>query len=579
MPIGTRLRLHHREGDGGIPGHPGMPGARVASLCDTGSLPHRIGKRETMPTTPPPPFLRDLLRPEAYPRPTNAVELRETHISWLLFTDDRVYKLKKPLRTPFLDYRDVSDRHHFCEEEVRLGRRLAPDTYRGVVAIRRGANGHTFVGDDEPVDWAVEMERLPVEAMLDRRLDEGRLPGDLVPRLAELLVRFHREAHGGPEIERYGRHQHLREVDRATRAGIHALCEGSGPGTTLPAELLALLSGRAERFLDTHRALFERRVGEHRIREGHGDLHAGNLCVQEREIIVYDAIEFSLPLRCLDLAAELGFLTMDLKFRGAGDLACELVDAVVERSQDAELPTLLPYYEAHYALVRCHVALLRAQQQEGAARDESVTTAERYLLHAWSVGSSPALVFLCGLPGTGKSHLARDLAQRFCLLHVQSDVLRKEAFGVPLNERTPATEVERVYSPEATERTYAALSTAVEAALRQGRSVIADANFPSRALRRPLVELAERMRVPWLCVECTADETTVRHRLEARTRDRNAVSDANLAVYESARDRFEPPSEIPAHRRLSLRSPLDPATAARAVALAFARQTRSARMP
>lgn len=499
-------------------------------------------------------LVQRLLRPEAYRRPPTRVSLRETHASYLFFADQRVYKVKKPVNLGFLDFSTLEKRHHFCEEEVRLNRRLAPRIYLGVVPIVRLAGGDLRVaGEGEIIEWAVEMVRLPEERMLDRLLDHGEIDNLQINELVQCLVDFHRQANTGPGVDEYGSPESVSfnvvENFDQTRTFAGAVSSGA----LLSPSLHAFLESRARAFLDTHRSLLSRRVEQGRIRDGHGDLWAGNICYTDDGLVIYDCIEFAERLRCGDVACDLGFLAMDLDSRGYRGFSGYLARRYAEEAHDEELELLLPFYKAYRAMVRAKVAGIRwtETREEGAPSEEARYEAMRYFHLAASYELGPSLVLTCGLPGTGKTWAAREVGRPFEAILARSDVLRKRLAHVPLHQHHREEWQKGLYSSELSDQTYESLLEEADEALADGRTIVVDATFATASRRAPFLELARRHEVPLLILLVTAPEAVVERRMKARRSDPDAVSDADFGIYQAAKEAFEPPDELPAPQVLA----------------------------
>ena len=545
---------------------------------------------QTVPAVPPgtrapapEELVEALSRPEAYPLPPASVDVLETHISLLFFADQRVYKVKKAVDLGFLDHTSLEKRRAACRDEVRLNGRLAPDVYLRVVPITRETDGRIVLdGDGDLVEVAVEMNRLPAERMLDRLLDAGHIDSELVHELSELLALFHLWAPTGLGVDEHGAPEAVRRLVLDNLDGLKPFV--GGPGEEAPSGVPVLSAGlhgwlreRAVAFLDRHEVLMARRVEEGRIREGHGDLHAGNLCVLDDAIVAYDCLEFSRALRCGDAACDLAFLAMDLDSRGFRAFSQQLVREYARIARDSDAAYLVDFYKTYRALVRAKVAGLSARQrapddpEREVWRRKAVASAQL----AASYELPPALVLTCGLPATGKSTLARDLARPFEAVVLRSDVVRKQLLGMPPTDRPDAGETVKLYAPETSDEVHRRLLRRATAALERGRSVVVDATFGERARRRRFVDAASRLGHPVVVVHVTADEATVRERLEARARDRRAVSDADWAVHQLLLARFEAPDELPADALVELTSPHDPDVARAALIERLLAQVRS----
>jgi predicted kinase len=282
------------------------------------------------------------------------------------------------------------------------------------------------------------------------------------------------------------------------------------------------------------------------VREGHGDLHAGNLCLTDDGWVVYDCIEFSRRFRCGDQALDLAFLAMDLDHRGFHAFSDYLARRYAELGEDPELPTLLPFYKAYRAAVRGKIACLRAEGAREGARASARREAAAYFQLAAAYDLGPALILTCGLPATGKSWTARALASRWGAAWLQSDVRRKSLAGLPPTGPGDPRRRVGLYSDAMTGLTYGSLRDRAAELLDQGRGVVVDATFSRAGQRAPFLELARARRVPVYVLHLDASEAAVRERLGERTRDPTDPSDADLDVYLRARESFEPPGEVAA---------------------------------
>ncbi len=502
-------------------------------------------------------LVNGLSDPAAYPhldreQPPPPIEVLETHISTLFFAGDHVYKTKKPVDLGFLDYRTLEQRRHFCEEEVRLGRRLSPEVYLGVAPICRfGESGLRIHGAGTPLEWAVEMLRLPEHEMLSSKLQRGELDNSVLDAVAARLVAFHAAATTGLGVDEYGAADavlvNVEENWEQLRPWIDYCGEESGRTPLLSSALYRFLRERARGFVEERRELFSRRVDQGRIREGHGDLHAGNICVTREGLKFYDCIEFSRRLRCGDVACDLAFLAMDLDHNGFAAFSTYLARRYAELAGDSELEQLLPFYKGYRAVVRAKVAALRGldERLDSAQRRALVVEASGYLHLAAAYELPPALILMCGLSGVGKSWVARRLRRPLHAQLHQSDVRRRQLAAAA---GAGSGYGEGLYSAELKARTYRDLLEAASDGIAAGRTVIADATFSSAATRRPFLDLAARLGVPAWVVLVEAPPELVRERLGARETDPREASEATYEVYLAQRQSFEPPDEVaPGH--------------------------------
>ncbi len=481
-----------------------------------------------------------LSRPRALPPPGCAcdrVDVIQTHASVLFLAGERVFKLKKPADLGFLDFSTLEKRRRACEDEVRLNRRLAPSVYLGVrpVVIDEGA---VRLGDaaeqGRAIDWVVEMVRLPAPRMLDAMLARDETPD--LGALVDLIADFHDGARSDSDVARYG------EPDGVLARVMENLDELTHAASGRAPEVVSLASRVrtfTDGYLERHAALIAVRPSKGRIREGHGDLHAGNICFADSGLVVYDCIEFAEAFRCLDVAAEIAFLAMDLDARGHPELADEVTGRYATRTADGGVRALAPLYRAHYACVRAKVALARSG--DGAPRNSDLDEAHAYAALGAGWALPPCVVITCGLPGTGKSFAGRAVATALRARMLRSDVLRREVACPDAPRRFDDALNEGAYDPGVTDRTYAAMLERGRAEIESGRSVVLDATFPSRGRRDAAIAMARDLGAPCLVLHTTASEATVRDRLGRRPTEPGNVSDAGWRVYEVARGRFEAP--------------------------------------
>lgn len=505
-----------------------------------------------------PPLICALLDPAAYPSPVDQVTLIQTHVSYLLLAGDRAYKIKKPLNLGFLDFSTLDQRRYFCHHEVELNRRLCPQVYLGVQPITM-LHGRARIGGAGPPDeWAVVMQRLPAERMLPTLLATDQIGVTELSAIARRLAEFHAGAATGGEIDQYGAVAAIRRNTDENFLQLQPFI-----GQTLLAGQYTHLKAAADRVLSRQASLFAQRIAEGRIRDCHGDVHAGSICLAD-EVLIFDCIEFNDRFRYGDVAAEVAFLAMDLDHFGRADLAWQFLEAYRHYAGDTTIGAELDFYKAYRAIVRGKVESLRSIQPEvpAAERVAAAGAARAYfdLAFAYTGGiARPTLLICCGLMGTGKTTLASALSQRLAMVHLASDRIRKRQAGLALAIRRHDPFGEGLYASAMTERVYAALLAEATTWLKRGVGVILDASFTRRADRDHARALAAALDLPAVVVETTAPEDVIRQRLEARLTEPGTISDGRWEIFAQQRDDFEPCRELPTdqHLVIEMTRPLD----------------------
>ncbi|MBJ6765773.1 AAA family ATPase [Myxococcaceae bacterium JPH2] len=483
---------------------------------------------------------------DAYDHPVDRVKVLQTHISYVLLAGDYAYKLKKPVDFGFLDFRTLEQRKHFCLSEVALNSRLSPEMYLGVEPIvRRGSRLH-LGGEGEVVEYAVKMQRLPSEQMLDARIAAGRVSTADIERLARMMERFHRAAPSGPSVSRFGVPA---EIARDWAENF----DQSRPfiGTTHSAAQHRLCLEFVRSSLVRLHSLFLARMRQHRIREGHGDLRTSAVCFDAMcpdGICVFDCIEFNRRFRCCDVASEIAFLAMDLELHERPDLSDAFVDTYVEASGDPGVRRLLPFYGCYRAYVRGKVDGFRLDQSESSPHERAEALLQSRKAFELACGYAdedrpPLLVLMSGLSATGKTTVAQALARLRVFDVLSSDRIRRELAGLTSNARHVTAYGAGLYSKERRQRVYQELHRRAAEALADGRSVILDATHGERAQREEAASLAREHGAYFFVIECRADESAVRQRMDARERV-HSVSDARFDTYLQQLSHFEPLDEL-----------------------------------
>jgi aminoglycoside phosphotransferase family enzyme/predicted kinase len=478
-----------------------------------------------------------LADPTFYPHRPAPVEVVETHGSWVFLAGPLAYKVRKPVRLPFLDYSTLERREDCARREIRLNRRLAPDLYLGLRPIVSGPDGTLVLGPsdaEDAVEWAVEMRRFDERRTMASRLERGTLSAHDDERVGRRLADFH----GGARHVAGTLSANLERERRAAEQSLDELVALLPAGDPRPA------AGR--RFLHwglhARRAQLEARAAHGLVRDGHGDLRAAHVLLEER-VAIFDCIEFDDDLRALDVGADLAFLLSDLEARGGRDHARAVVRAYRAAGGDPGDDALLALFGVTRAWVRAKIALLRGNAPEA---DRLLATADHLRWRA----RGPLVLCVAGVAASGKSTLAGALAELAGVPVLSSDVLRKRAAGLDPSARAPVSLYDRSTSLD----TYRELGRAARRQAREHGVAVVDATFRRAADRRAFETGYDGPAHALRFAVCTAPEDVLDARARAREADPLRVSDAGADVARAQRREWEPMSELPAQWRSEIRT-------------------------
>ena len=487
-------------------------------------------------------LIQRLLTPAAYPHAVAEVRLIETHISWVFLTGNYVYKVKKPVNFGFLDFGSLERRRHFCEEEVRLNRRFAPELYLDAVPIAGPPATARIGGEGEPIEWAVRLRQFDETGRLDRMLESGGLSPEGCVALAVELARVQEGLEIADGTTPWGTRAAVADAVDTTLAQLRRQRPDLGDRVDT---LTQRIHGRMAACEDVFEA--RRRAG--RVRQCHGDLHLANLVHHEGRFLAFDSIELSDTLRWIDVASDIAFLAMDLEARGRGDLAAFFLSSWIEAANDHQATSVLPVYMSYRAVVRATVAAIRGTQALAGRPPDATASAgaraesDRYLAVAERLMEDrrPVMLATSGVSGSGKTTVAGEIAAAIGGIRLRSDVERKRCFGMRPTDRPPdAAATAALYSAEVTRQTYERLAELARLMLAYGSSVVIDAACNRRQERRILAAAAHEAGVPlvWLAIE--APEETVLARVAAREAAGTDASDASAAVVRAQLAAHEP---------------------------------------
>ena len=438
-------------------------------------------------------------------------KVAETHTGLVFLVGDRAFKVKKPVVTDFLDFSTPASRELACAHEVELNRRLAPQSYLGLA--------HFALAGEAP-EPVIVMRRHPDALRLATMVRGGESVDEHLGDIAAVLARFHAGADRGPDIDAQARagavaarwQENLTELRRYAESGI--------PG--LDSEAVAETERLATRFLSGRSALFDHRIAERRIVDGHADLLADDIFCMPEGPALLDCLEFDDLLRYVDVADDVAFLAMDLEFLGRPDLAEVFTARYAEVSGDDSPVALRHFYIAYRAGVRAKVDCVRVTQ----GHPESTADARRHLdiAVAHLRSGTVRLILVGGGPGTGKTTLARALAHALGAEVVSTDDVRAELVRRGELTGQPGLLGEGLYSRENIDHVYGAVLAHARTALSEGRTVILDGTWREADDRERARHLAADTCSAMVELACVASLDTSGARIRTRTNTTSQVT-------------------------------------------------------
>ncbi|GAA4409222.1 hypothetical protein GCM10011450_23230 [Advenella faeciporci] len=457
---------------------------------------------------------------------TQAV-VTQTHISTIILAGEFAYKLKKPLKLPFLDFSTLENRHHFCLKELAINQRTAPELYLAVLPVTGSPLAPDIDGQELVIDWLVKMHRFDSSQEFAVMARAGTLTFSLVETLARHLARFHESL---PRLS-------ATAVNEKTT--LDWLLESFDEIKFHPFFSAMPEATEWESFRQDLKATFEnhlpwrqQRIDQGFFRPCHGDLHLGNIVLWQNRVMAFDALEFDDSLSNIDVMNDLAFAYMDLHASRLPELASRLLNTYLEEGGDYEGLRLLPEYAAYRALVRAKIALMQG-------KNEKFSQYWRLARSFVSPTAPLALVLVYGLSGSGKSTVAQMLGDRVGGIRLRSDTERKRLFNKALKNGLVVNK-EVLYSPEASQRVYARLLELAEKLLQAGFIAVVDAVFLHQDDRVLFHNLANRLGVPFRLVSCEAPENIMENRIVKRAQAGKDPSDATVEVLNAQAGSFEP---------------------------------------
>ncbi len=479
-------------------------------------------------------LINALKQASVYPHPVQSIEVIETHISWVILTGHYAYKLKKPVDMGFLDFTTLEKRHHYCQQEFKLNRRLSPDYYLEVVAISGSVDAPEIKVDcaqNNVIEYAVKMKQFPQSAQLDRRLKYGKLSFTQIDKLAQKIAEFHEQI----KVDAFEKENEFGTADCVLKNVLD--CYDStmkNINESAQNERVKSLRDWSCHEFEKLKNTFVQRKKNGFIRACHGDLHLRNIAIVDNEVVIFDGIEFSDVLLWNDVISEVAFLIMDLGDHGQSAMAYHFLNRYLEITGDYEGITTLSFYLVYRAMVRCMVSSIRLNQSglDRKQYTEELQNFKNYLSLAenYTKPISNKLIITHGYSGSGKTTISQEILEHLPAIRIRSDIERKRLSGLSETQRSDDEQKKIIYSKQVNEQTYQRLLELSQRLLEAQYHVIVDAAFLQQERRKPFKELAQTLHKNFVILDCQAGVEILKLRLNQRQVLNRDASDADIDV-------------------------------------------------
>lgn len=469
-------------------------------------------------------LIRSLENSDAFDHPIDSFQIVETHISYVLLTGPYAYKFKKPIDFGFLDFSTLERRKRFCEQELRLNARHAAALYLDVVTITGDVLKPSINGDGPVLEYAVKMVQFDRRQELDKLIGHDQLTGPIIDQLAQRVATFHHQA---LPINNTLGSDWLDDVYKPVAQNFSQIKQQLQEGEIYSKRLEIL-----EQWSDTEFAklkpVFKERMIHGFVRECHGDLHLGNIVLINGVPVIFDCIEFSESLRCIDVINDLAFLVMDLHHYRRCDFAHRLLNAYLQQTGDYSGLAVLRFYMIYRAMVRAKIVCIRMAQERNS--DLRTTEFPDYLEMAVALTQQQrvALFLMHGVSGTGKTTVSQLLLEHYGAIRIRSDVERKRVAPGAIEMQTNGAK--DLYAADCIDKNYQRLKDLAALILPFGYSVIVDATFLRRVTRRNFMQLGIDWNIPVVILHCIAAGANLKSRIRRRQKMGQDASDADLNV-------------------------------------------------
>lgn len=484
-------------------------------------------------------LIKNLQNPKLYDYPIEQFKVLETHISWVILTGKYAYKIKKPRNLDFLDFTTLEKRHHYCEEEVRLNKRLAPNIYMDVIPVTGSFEQPEINGSGPVIDYVIKMREFSQKDLFDRLLSRQQLKTPLIDELAQILSQFHEKASVCDKSLPYGSPE---EVNAPVIQNFDQ-CEEILTERSDVAQLKRLRQWANQQY-EILSPVFKQRKENGFVRECHGDVHLGNIVLIDNHPVIFDCIEFNESFRWTDIIADPAFLAMDLEFNQKSNFANRLINNYLQLTGDYEGLRVLKYYKAYRAMVRAKVSLFQDTEKNTdahhALRDRFLRCTA--LASSYTINTRPVLLITHGFSASGKSVIADVLVNYQQYIQLSSDVERKRSANIDLFASSNSGLYQDLYHPDNTQKAYKRLEELAETVLKSGYNVVVDASFIEQQYRRNFFELARKLNVPFFILHCQAPSEALFDRVKLRAQQLS-ISEADEKVLKMQIEKYQPIGE------------------------------------
>jgi uncharacterized protein len=499
-----------------------------------------------------------MLNKDSYNEKTINIEHKQTHISNVFLTDKFVYKIKKPVNFGFLDFTTLEKRRFYCFEEIRLNKRLSSDIYLGVVRIIKQKDSFiidelnvlnnledekkiNLIKDEKIIEYAVKMIRLKEESLMSNLIKQEKLTNKHIKKISIILANFYKNAKTDEKINYYGSIENIKYITNQNFEQTEKYI-----GSLFEKEKFDFIKNATNNFIESKKDLFNSRIKDEKIRECHGDLHSGNIFINDK-INIFDCIEFNEEFKNSDICCDIAFLSMDLDFNSKKDLSKYLISEFVDLSSDYLLYALLDFYKCYRAYVRAKINAFMIDNENLLENEKNIyiENAKKYFHLAYRYASifndmKPTIIINCGFSGTGKSRWIKFASDMINASVLRTDLIRKKLLNISNEELRDKEFYKKYYSEENRQKVYDYIFNKVKKVLMHGGKVAIDATFIKKNNRLSYKKLAEEFNAKFIIINTTASSDIVKQRINERKIDESNLSDADFEnAYQYQINNFE----------------------------------------